>query len=166
MLKRNNKLHLCKSIPWYVHYGLYYTVVKNFYEKITSKVYTFLLFYSILFYFASILLLIRKSYSYYNHSNPILYENLTIVKTLCQCHRARNREVVLYTEFYLQIFQIFYRANQRNCETSLIRETMKRTEHPPKKANITMKKANTIQKKANIFIERPTCYSKINRCLI
>jgi hypothetical protein len=48
-------------------------------------------------------ILIRKSNSYYYHSNPSLYKKLTIVKTLCQCHRARNREVVLYTEFYLQL---------------------------------------------------------------
>jgi len=30
------------------------------------------------------------------------YENLTIVKTLCPCLRVRKKEVVLYSEFYLQ----------------------------------------------------------------
>jgi hypothetical protein len=39
-------------------------------------------------------------------------------KTLCQCHRARNREVVLYIEFYLQIFivQIRETAKLRSSE--------------------------------------------------
>ncbi len=48
-------------------------------------------------------------------------------------------------------------VNQKKCEES---------KHSIKKANIIKKKANIIKKKANIFIERPTYYSRINRCLI
>ncbi len=110
--------------------------------------------------FTSILFLIRKSNSYYYHSNPSSYENLTIVKTLCPCHRAKNREVVMYTEFYLQPFIKPHCANPRTCQTSSIRKNVKR-------AKILSRKWTLSRRKQTFLLnDRPTYYGRINRCLI
>jgi hypothetical protein len=70
---------------------------------------------------------------------------------LCPCHWARNREVVLYTELYLQPFIKTHCANSRTCESMSIRENVKRANILSRKRTLSRRK-QTLSRRMRTFL--------------